>query len=512
VKCPNCPIEVPDFSKCPLCGEDLGSLLRPGTVLHGKYEIEYALGRGGFGITYRAIHSGLSRPVAIKEFFPEQYAYRVNHSAEVKAQQADDKPRSFQRALSRFQREGRILSKVRHPNVVQATDVFTENGTAYLVMEYVHGETLKSVMKKRTLTPSEIEGITASLVAALSATHDARVFHLDIKPTNVMVQEDGKVVLIDFGAARQEPFSTSSMPLWTPHYAPLEVMSATKIGPASDIFSLGVLLHEMWTGTLPPNPQVRMYSGLNFYPVDSIVPEPWNGLLEQALRLRYEDRPQDVELWWVNAMQEAILPPGTAWSRVWSSITSGWDMVRRRMTALWNQHRKPTPSSYKQVYLVRALVTLLILTIPGVYWTRTSFNRPSDKSKPPIGQPISASMDQNLTGVNVMDTNRPVAQRKYDSVKKVEVPDVRLPMAIADARRTLEAKRLRIGTVSYRYDPVVTEGIVLEQSIIPGFWHPVGTRIHLIVSKGVAPQEEKKQKRMEAEEADRQWSLKPHWY
>src|SRR5438067_9520688 len=134
---------------CPGCGVDLKQSLRevlpPGSGLrNGSYRIEYALGQGGFGITYRAIHTALGSPVAIKEYFPQDMASRHSETQEVWV--SPDKAEKFRVGLERFYREGQFLAVLTHPNIVRVTDLFRERGTAYLVMEYLSGMTLRELL------------------------------------------------------------------------------------------------------------------------------------------------------------------------------------------------------------------------------------------------------------------------------------------------------------------------------------------------------------------------------
>jgi serine/threonine protein kinase len=303
VRCLNCQNEgIPDgVASCPRCGAGLAQqqfdLLTAGTLLNNStYRIDYALGRGGFGITYRGEHVALEQPVAIKEFYLGEFAHREGQSGKVMV--VTERQEDYTRGLAKFTREGQTLARIIHPNVVRVMNLFQENGTAYLVMEYLSGKNLKAYIKEHGRLPIErIEEIMKSLVSALASTHKSDIYHLDIKPANVMMEPDGRVVLIDFGAARQNFSSATTVPAFTPSYAPFEVMSASNVGPASDIFELGMLLHELLTGSLPPNALERMSNQNNPWRVGEL-PQPWKGLLDTALPLRYEDRPDDVQEWW----------------------------------------------------------------------------------------------------------------------------------------------------------------------------------------------------------------------
>jgi serine/threonine protein kinase len=295
---------------CPGCGVYLPSLLRDvlpeGTLLHGgKYRIEYALGRGGFGITYLAHHVSLEQAVAVKEFYPQE-AVRSGQSAHVTVSTVQKG--SYERALQRFVREGRVLAMLNHPNVVRVRDQFEERGTAYLVMDYVSpARTLREELdahEGKRLPVERVRKIIEQLVEALEAVHAKGVFHLDIKPANVLLTPGGHAILVDFGAARHGLGSSKSTQAYTPEYAAPEVLAAGDVGPQTDLYELGVMLHEMLTGELPPSAIARLTKDRW---TTAHLQDPWRGLVAAALRLDREARPPTVRAWW-NAQGASLEP------------------------------------------------------------------------------------------------------------------------------------------------------------------------------------------------------------
>ncbi|WP_044171284.1 bifunctional serine/threonine-protein kinase/formylglycine-generating enzyme family protein [Kamptonema formosum] len=293
---------------CPNCGVHLPSLLRdvlPNStqLKSGTYEIDYALGRGGFGITYRAHHTLLEQLLAIKEFYPQECAVRNGKTGSLSVPRTQEE--AYQRGKERFLREGRILARLSHPNIVGVRDLFEERGTAYLVMELIAGKTLRQELDAqpgKKLPARRVEEIMGQLVAALQAVHDAGVYHLDIKPENILLAPDSRPVLVDFGAAKQESggkSTKSSTRSFSEAYAPPELIGGKPVGAESDIFELGMVLYEMLTGTRPEPAFSRVLMGDNWKAAG--LGEPWQTLVAAALVLQKEKRPSSVRKWWEQA-------------------------------------------------------------------------------------------------------------------------------------------------------------------------------------------------------------------
>jgi serine/threonine protein kinase len=278
----------------------LRDVLPPGTLLKDTYRIDYALGRGGFGITYRAMHKDLELPVAIKEFYPQEHALREGKTGQLIV--PNTKQDVYQRNLVRFLREGRILARLNHPNVVQVRDYCEERNTAYLVMELIRGKTLQDELNEqpeKKLPVARVRELIERLVDALSAIHHQEIYHLDIKPENILITPENHLVLVDFGASRQG-LGTGSTQAYTLNYAAPEVISGTNLGAHSDLFELGMMLHQMLTGKLPPQALNRLI-GDSWSPVDLF--EPWRGLVAAMLQIKPEERPRSVLSWWETLLE-----------------------------------------------------------------------------------------------------------------------------------------------------------------------------------------------------------------
>ncbi len=308
MRCLNCGEQGIDLGAemCPKCEVHLPSLLRgclpPDTLLlHGTYQIEYPLGRGGFGITYRALDRNLQRPVAIKEFFPQDYAVREYTTGCLRPN--TQKQGVYQRGLERFIREGRLLAGLDHTGIVKVHNAFQERDTAYLVMELIDGITLRDELNRqpgRKLPLQRTVEIVTKLVAALDCLHQQHIYHLDLSPDNVMLDRKGRTILIDFGASRQGMGGQTTQ-AYKEAYAPPEVLNGQGMGAESDVFELGMMLWELLTGERPPSAISRLTSVIadgrdTWRPIG--LDEPWAGLVSGAIRLKQQERPQRVLAWW----------------------------------------------------------------------------------------------------------------------------------------------------------------------------------------------------------------------
>lgn len=231
---------------------DSVALIR-GSSLLSRYRIDAVLGRGGFGITYRARDIRLDRDVAIKELFPPG-AVRRGESVVVAA---SDRA-AFEAARRRFQREATALARFGHPGIVRIFEVFEANATAYLVMELIRGSSVGELLRERG-EPFEVSQVLDMILRvgeALRAVHDAGLLHRDINPSNLMVEGSRRVVLIDFGLARAfgDDASGSVTRAVTPGYAPPEQYAgSTRDGPPGDVFGLAATAYKLLTGSTPTN-------------------------------------------------------------------------------------------------------------------------------------------------------------------------------------------------------------------------------------------------------------------
>ena len=283
--------------------------LKPGVILKERYKIEEVIGAGGFGITYRAWDPLLQSYVAIKEYYPSGIATRSADSSKV-CVPVGQEHREYHRGRIRFLKEAQDVARFQsEPNIVSIYDYLEENDTAYMVMEYLHGCTLKQYIREHggRLDTDHILHICLSVLDALAIVHKAGMIHRDISPENIFICEDLTVKLIDFGAAKQvylDGEQTMSVVL-KPGYAPPEQYAKKdKQGPWTDIYALGATLYFAATGEKPEESFGRVLED-TIKPVCEVnpeIPRAMSQVIMRAMSVKIEDRYQTVE-----AMREALL-------------------------------------------------------------------------------------------------------------------------------------------------------------------------------------------------------------
>ncbi len=274
--------------------------LRAGQVV-GRYRIVSVLGQGGFGITYRAQDSELGREVAIKEYLPAALAVRQDGTTVVP--RSTGAAEDFAWGRDRFIAEGRTLAALhRVPGIVLVHDFLETNGTAYLVMELLGGQTLQArVEGSGPLDAASLEALLRPLLDGLEKVHEAGFLHRDIKPANILLDDQGRPTLIDFGASRAAVAGRSQAmtAVFTPGYAAVEQFTAARQGPWTDIYGLAATLHFAVTGQPPANAVDRVLEDTYVPLADGARPFAQNLLaaIDAGLAVRAADRPQSIADW-----------------------------------------------------------------------------------------------------------------------------------------------------------------------------------------------------------------------
>ncbi|ALL66880.1 Serine/threonine protein kinase [Paraburkholderia caribensis MBA4] len=269
-----------------------------------EFEIKELIGEGGFGIVYLAYDTQLGRNVALKEYMPAALASRgSNAEVTVRSERHEE---TFRAGLKSFVNEARLLAQFDHHSLVKVYRFWEANGTAYMVMPYYQGATLRDALKARNAPPDEawLRTLLTSLVSALDVMHRSQCYHRDIAPDNILLLKDsGRPLLLDFGAARRVigDMTQALTVILKPGYAPIEQyaeVASLKQGPWTDIYALGAVVYFAIVGRTPPPSVGRMMS-------DSYVPLATHAAgryslaflqaIDHALAVRPEERPQSVQ-------------------------------------------------------------------------------------------------------------------------------------------------------------------------------------------------------------------------
>jgi serine/threonine-protein kinase len=313
-RCPGCGASVDgSWLVCAWCGGALAAPaeLAEGAILDGRYEVRRVIGRGGFGITYEVQDQRLERAVAVKELFPP---LAVRHGSMVLAAPRDRE--AFGEARERFLREARVLARFTQSGIVHVYEVFEAHNTAYLVMELLSGRTLSDLQRARgrPFSAEEVLDTAARVAGALEPIHEAGLLHRDVNPSNVMLTDQGRVVLIDFGLARRFDGETgqSMTRAVTPGYAPPEQYAGTgDFGPACDVYGMAATLYRLLTGHTPVGAFDRQAGTRLPSPIelDPQIPRLVSDAVLDGLELNPHHRPADAAAFLDRLGRHDIEPP-----------------------------------------------------------------------------------------------------------------------------------------------------------------------------------------------------------
>lgn len=407
--CYGCFEEKGAASICPHCGfnpnEEQPYLALPlGTILNGRYMVGKVLGIGGFGITYLGYDLTLEIKVAIKEYMPSSLATRHpdHYSVTLTGRVETD----YQYGMERFLEEARILAKLQNtPNIVSVQNYFKENNTAYFVMEYIDGMSLKAYLASQGDKISYTQALTIlqPIMEALIQVHAMNLLHRDISPDNIYITSRGESRLLDFGAARFSLGDDKSVSVILKHgYAPEEQYSSHgNQGPWTDVYAMGATLYRCITGQLPPDAVERNHTDTLQMPSAMGIPVPANveKALATALALRPEDRFPNME-----AFLGALTGKNTVQEQVATSIHQPTQAASfDGKTVPIEPQAKPNGLSgfLKANPVVAALigggilvVILLCLILPGVLYggkDSTPSNTTVETMETPSVSPVAAS-------------------------------------------------------------------------------------------------------------------------
>lgn len=434
---------------CPYCGyvensepEEAIHMI-PGTVLHDKYIVGKVVGYGGFGVTYVAWDTVLEQRVAIKEYLPSEFSTRIPGKACLTVYNGD-KEEQFNDGMTKFLGEAKKLAKFQNePGIVMIYDCFEENNTAYIVMEYLEGITLKDYLEKAGKIPEQVAvQMMMPIMKSLKAVHSESIIHRDIAPDNIMITADNQIKLIDFGAARHATtsHSRSLTVIIKQGYSPEEqYRSRGDQGSWTDVYAVGAVLYKMITGKTPPDAMERrtafetgkkdiLHAPREFV---EVISENTENAILNAMNVRIEDRTQDMD----TLIRE---------------LTSEDEVVRRNgkikkidilKWPLWVKIAVPTA--------LTAVVTLLVLFLTGVI----GFN---------IHSPRDIYIPDGMT----------------------RVPRI-VSMEQEEAIATLQDRNIELVVSGKKYDEQISEGCVLTQAMTVGSVVPVNYNMDVVISAGV---------------------------
>lgn len=306
-RCLGC-MEPSQGNPCSRCGFDsqrpsgMEYALPLSTILAGKYVVGRVLGQGGFGITYIGWDLALERKVAIKEYYPSGQVSRSQGTRNLTWYTTEQANAARKSGMEMFLKEARKMVKVDNiPGIVRVLELFQENGTAYIVMEFVEGETLKARLQKTgPLSWSQAKTIFEPVVHAMAQVHRAGLVHRDLSPDNLMLTTDGSVKVLDLGAAKDLSVNSgaSSMQVAKSGFSPLEQYTQRgNSGPWTDVYAMAATIYYTLTGKLPPNAVDRLdHDTLSWSePGLTALPPAALAALEHAMEVQISDRIQTMD-------------------------------------------------------------------------------------------------------------------------------------------------------------------------------------------------------------------------
>lgn len=302
-------MEETSSNPCPHCGylhrksSDQMFALQPGTILRGRYLIGRVLGQGGFGITYIGYDISLIKKVAIKEYFPASCVFRDSERNTVLQWNPTEEARTAQKSgMEFFLKEARKMNRVDSiPQVVHVLEVFEDNDTAYIVMDYIAGESLaQRVTRSGPVSWQFVQNLLLPVADVMQEVHAAGLIHRDLSPDNLMIQPNGIIKVLDLGAAKDLHLhnGTSSMQVAKHGYSPIEqYFQSNHSGPWTDVYSLAATIYFALTGVVPPSAIDRTGGTSLRWDLPQFRPVPHSAIhaLQKAMALQEKDRYQSME-------------------------------------------------------------------------------------------------------------------------------------------------------------------------------------------------------------------------
>lgn len=461
-------------------------------LLANRYELIDKIGTGGMATVYRARCRVLDRIVAVK-VLRDELANDPN-------------------LVARFKSEALAAARLSHPNLVNIFDVGEDNGVHYIVMEYIEGRTLKSLIaEKAPLPPNEAATIAKMVCDALEHAHSRGLIHRDIKPANIIITDEGMVKLADFGIARTVNTSTityGSNIMGSVHYISPEQARGEVVGPETDIYSLGCVLYEMVTGRPPFDGDSPITVALKHVHEDPVAPRLLNDGVPPSLEriiLKALSKEPAARYKSAQEMKEALIrfQAGQADKRA-KKKTDDRTLI---MTPVKKKTKKKNSTLIWVVVALLGLVMGLMygnrerlfgkeVVVPDVvgYTTKEAFNRLDEKGLKMrvVGRQFSDRyaeghiISQDPQGGDTVKTGREIEVVVSKGSQQVEVPDV-VGKDFGEATYMIENQGLKVGSVDRVYDEQAPANTVLEQDPSPGDMVATGSKVNVVVSRGKKP-------------------------
>lgn len=375
--------------------ENEKQLLPVGTELQGRYRVERQLSSGGFGNTYEVTNFRFGERWAMKEFFMKGISEREGDTSTVSVASASQP--QFEAQREKFNKEARRLRRLRHPGIVHVEDLFDENGTSYYIMDYIGGGSLAEAVKRHgPLSEERVRQLLPPILDALEYVHGQQMWHLDLKPGNILLTEKGRPVLIDFGASKQLGVgganSTSIGMTYTQGYAPSEQVDQNldRIGPWTDLYALGATLYNLLSGHTPPMVSEIQEAEADAFDFPKGMSEQMRQLVLWMMNPNRRKRPQSV----AEVREFLQLAP----------VPADSEDVQTDETRMPDSQPEPTPSIWKKLSnaqkgAIGAAFAVVAIVLAVVLWSKspTPLSSNEDRDSMRIAELVQAMQPTTVT-------------------------------------------------------------------------------------------------------------------
>ncbi|MBT9776430.1 PASTA domain-containing protein [Clostridium sp. MCC353] len=505
---------------CPDCGYKVGTApleayhMAPGTVLEERYLIGRVLGFGGFGITYLGYDLVLDKKTAIKEYLPGEFATRMPNQTQLTIY-SGEKEEQFQAGKEKFIDEARRLAKFQSvPEVVHVFDCFEANDTAYIVMEFLDGETLKTRLERTgKMSVEQALPVIFDVLHALEAVHEEKILHRDIAPDNIFITKDDQIKLLDFGAARfaTTTRSRSLTVLFKPGYAPEEqYRSRGDQGTWTDVYSLAAVFYRMITGITPEDALERSVHDTLKRPSKlgvKIGPNTENALMN-ALNVTVESRTQTAKQFEDELManvvkrivvkkEEADVGRWPRWVKVLAAVGAAGILtfaglmaagVIRFDAAGWSVNKVPEGKTRVPNLVNEEMETAIARGQEAKLNVQVYDKQYSEEI------PENKVLSQTIKRGTVVEENETLGIIISAGIEKTYVPNV-IGMESEEAKQLLKDAGLVVNSTQKEYR--AAPGTIGWQSLEPDLETDTGTAIEIIISEGIKGGDSSKEEAVE---------------